>query len=197
MRRLYAAAWAAALTALAGGCASGPLLDNPALVSPQPGAAVDNPVYVPLGQWSYGAVFEKVLDTVSEYFEVSYANRYSGEIYTFPTIAPGYEQWWKPGSPDPYQRLLATLQTIRYRAAVLIQPANDGGFFVQVTIFREEEDLSRPSRSTAGAAAFRSDNTVERQFEVIDPSVLDANWIPLGRETALEQVILQRLKKCM
>jgi hypothetical protein len=194
MRRLYAAAWAAALTALAGGCASGPLLDNPAFV---PGAPVDNPVYVPLGQWSYGTVFEKVLDTVSEYFEVSYANRYSGEIYTFPTIAPGYEQWWKPGSPDPYQRLLATLQTIRYRAAVLIQPANDGGFFVQVTIFREEEDLSRPMRSTAGAAAFRSDNTVERQFEVIDPSVLDVNWIPLGRETALEQVILQRLKKCM
>jgi len=199
MRRLYAAAWAAALTAIAGGCASGPLADNPALVTPGAGPAigVDNPVYIPLGPPSYGLVFEKVLDIVSEYFEVSYANRYDGRIETFPLIAPGYEQIWKPGSPDYYERLLATFQTMRYRAVILIQPADDGGFFVQVTIFREEEDLERPTQSTAGAAAFRSAPTVERQYEVIDASVLDANWIPRGRETSLEQEILQRLKKCM
>lgn len=186
-----------ALAALAGGCASGPLQDNPVFVRPTSEVVIENPIYVPLGPPSYGAVFEKVLDVVDDYFEVSYANRYDGRIETFPVIAPGFEQFWKPGSPDCYQRLLATLQTIRYRAAVLIQPADDGGFFVQVTVFREEEDLSRPTRSTAGAAAFRSDNTVDRQYEVIDPSVLDANWIPLGRETALEQLILERLKKCM
>jgi hypothetical protein len=196
MGRLYAAAWAAALTALAGGCASGPLADNPVMVRPGT-PAVDNPVYIPLGPPSYGVVFEKVLDIVSEYFEVSYANRYDGRIETFPIIAPGYEQIWKPGSPDAYQRLLATFQTIRYRAVVLIQPADDGGFFVQVTIFREEEDLSQPSQSTAGAAAFRGASTVERQYEVIDASVLESNWIPMGRETALEQEILERLRKCM
>jgi hypothetical protein len=196
MRRLYAAAWAAALTAMAGGCASGPLADNPSVVNPRV-APVDNPIYIPLGPPSYGVVFEKVLDIISEYFEVSYANRYDGRIETFPLIAPGFEQLWKPGSPDAYQRLLALMQTIRYRAVILIQPADDGGFFVQVTIFREEEDLAQPTQATAGAAAFRSDNTVERQYEVIDPRVLDANWIPMGRETALEQEILQRLKKCM
>ena len=49
----------------------------------------------------------------------------------------------------------------------------------------------------AGAASFRSDNTVERQFEVIDPTVFEANWIPIGRDLKLEQVLLCRLKKCM
>src|SRR5437868_1913898 len=72
-------------------------------------------------------------------------------------------------------------------------PADDGGFFVDVKVYKELEDLARPIRSTAGAAAFRSDNTVERQFEVIDPTVIDSQWIPIGRDVRLEQVILKRL----
>jgi hypothetical protein len=172
-------------------------VDNPAFFRPDPNLHCENPVYVPLGPPAYGSVFEKVLDVVSDYFEVAYANRYDGSILTYPLIAPGFERPWKPGSPDSYERLLATWQTIRYRAAVSIQPADDGGFFVQVTVFRELEDLPRPVRQTAGAASFRSDNTVERQFEVVDPSVQDSNWIPLGREPHLEQAILQRIKKCM
>ena len=62
---------------------------------------------------------------------------------------------------------------------------------------KELEDLARPSRATAGAAVFRGDLTVERQFEVIEPAVLENGWIPLGRDTALEQAILQQIKKCM
>jgi len=101
------------------------------------------------------------------------------------------------GTPSLYQRTEATLQTMRRRGNVLIQPAEDGGFFIDVTVFKELEDLPRPIRSTSGAASFRSDNTIERQFEVIDPTVIETNWIPKGRDTCLEQIILQRLKKCM
>jgi hypothetical protein len=187
----------AAGAALIVGCMTKPLLENPAFIRPDPGVTVENPVWLPPGPQAYGTVFEKVLDVIDDYFEIAYANRYDGRIETFPRIAPGFEQLWKPGSPDAYQRLQATLQTIRHRCTVLIQPAPDGGFFVQVTIFKELEDLPRPIRSTAGAAAFRSDNTVERQFEVIDPGVYEANWIPQGHDAELEQLILQRLKKCM
>jgi hypothetical protein len=196
MRRILWAAWLAMLAATAG-CMSGPMVDNPVLVRPQAGAVEANPLYVPLGPISYGTVFEKVLDVLDDYFEISYANRYDGRIEAFARIAPGLEQFWREGSPDWYERLLATCQTIRHRAAVLIQPADDGGFFVQVTVFKELEDLPKPNRATAGIAAFRSDNTVERQFEVVDPTVFESNWIPAGRDTALEQAILQKLKKCM
>jgi hypothetical protein len=186
-------------TAFLCGCATGPLLDNPALVRPDPSVVVENPLYIPLGPTTtaYNTVFEKVLDIVDDYFEVSYTNRYSGQIETFPRIAPGLEQLWKPGSPDGYQRLEATLQTIRHRASVLIQPAENGGYFVQVNVFKELEDLPRPTRATAGSASFREQFTVERQFEVIDPTVFESSWIPLGHNAPLEQLILQRLKGCM
>lgn len=197
MGRARRAGWLALAAVLTQGCATGPLLDNPALVGPGPGTCVENPLYVPLGPQSYGAVFEKVLDVLDDYFEISYANRYDGRIITFPRIAPGLEQLWKPGDPDFDQRLEATLQTLRHRAEVLIQAADDGGFFVRVTVYKELEDLPKPVRSTAGAASFRSDNTVEREFEVIDPTIFESNWIPLGRDVPLEQAVLQRLKGCM
>jgi hypothetical protein len=197
MRRTLWSAWTAAVLALAGGCASGPFLDNPMLVPVDPNVTVENPVYVPGGPTAYHAVFERIFDVVGDYFEVAFSSRWDGRIETFPRIAPGYEQWWKPGSPDPEQRLLATLQTIRHRAIVQIEPANDGGFFVKVQVFKELEDLPRPVRATAGSASFRSDNTVERQFEVIDPTVFESQWIPLGEDVKFEQLILQRIKKCM
>jgi hypothetical protein len=197
MSRIMVTACLAVIPALAVGCMIGPIQDNPSFIRSDPAVTVENPVWMPSGPAAYGAVFEKVIDIVDDYFEIAYANRYDGHIETFPRISPGFEQFWKPGSPDAYQRLEATLQTIRHRAAVLIQPADDGGFFVQVTVYKELEDLPRPIRATAGAAAFRSDNTVERQFEVIDPTVFESNWIPLGRDTELEQLILQRLKKCL
>lgn len=180
-----------------GGCATGPLVDNPLLLRPKAEGAVENPVYVPLGPASYGMVFEKVLDVVGDYFEISYSNRYDGQIRTFPRVAPGFERFWKPGDPDFYQRLEATLQTIRHRAEISIDAAQDGGFFVSVVVYKELEDLARPIRSTAGAASFRSDNTVERQFEVIDPTVFESNWVPFGRDPLLERCILEKLKQCM
>jgi hypothetical protein len=197
MRRTVAAAWLAAAMALASGCATGPLLDNPLLVRPDPAAVVENPVFIPLGPPSYGIVYERVIDVIDDYFEISYTNRYDGTIRTFPRISPGLGQPWKPGPPDCYQRLEATLQTMRRRSDVLIQPADDGGFFVHVTVYRELEDLPRPTRAGAGAATFRSVTDVDRQYEVIDPTVFESKWIPVGRDAALEQVILERLKKCL
>jgi hypothetical protein len=197
MRQSLWTAWTGAVLMLVGGCASGPLLDNPGLIFPDPAITVENPVFVPQGPTSYNAVFEKVIDVVAGYFEIADYNRYDGRIETFPRIAPGLEQPWKPGDPDFDQRLYETLQTVRHRAVVLIQPAENGGFFIHVTVYKELEDLPRPVRSTAGGAVFRSDPTVERQFEVIDIARPEGGWIPIGRDAPLEQVLLQRLKKCL
>ncbi len=197
MRQSLWVLWTGAVLVLGAGCATGPLLDNPGVLTPGTAAPVENPVYVPLGPPSYGQVFEKAIDVISDYFEIAEYNRYDGRIETFPRIAPGLEQPWKPGDPDFAQRLYATLQTVRHRCTVLIQPAEHGGFFISVTIFKELEDMPRPIRSTAGAAIFRSEPTVERQYEVIDLTRFEPSWIPIGRDVKLEQVILQRLKSCM
>ena len=49
-------------------------------------------------------------------------------------------------------------------------------------------DLARASK--VGVATIR-------RVEVIDAAAFESNWIPKGRDTVLEQLILQRLKKCM
>jgi hypothetical protein len=200
MRRALAICVAGAIAAVSCGCATGPLLENPALIRGGNGCvnlAADNPVYIPLGPNAYASVFEKVLDAVGDTFEIAYANRYDGRIESFPRVAPGYERIFMPGSPDYRERLLATLQSVRHRCQVLIQPADDGGFFVDVKVLKELEDVGRPVKATAGDAAFRSDNTVDRQFEVIDPIVVESNWIPIGRDTGMEQCILEKVRKCL
>jgi hypothetical protein len=176
-----------------------PLQDNPMPVKPTvPDDCVENPVYVPGGPPAYGKLFENILDILSEYqFDVAYMDRYDGRIETLPKSAPGFERSLIPGNPGLEDRWLATLQSIRQRVIVLIQVANNGGFFVEVKVFKELEDLPNPTHASAGAAAFRSDNTVERQYAVIDATIFQSSWIPIGRNVPLEQAILQEIKHSM
>lgn len=175
---------------------SGPLLNNPSPVAVVDGPECENPVFLPVdGPQGYGIVFESTLDVVDDYFEIAYSNRYDGRIETFPRTAPGVGQPWKLGSPDIHERWLATLQSIRHRATVLIQAANDGGFFVDVKVYKELEDLAQPSSVVGNPAVFRSDPTVARQYAVVDSTTPSGNWIPLGRDIAMEQEILSKIIK--
>jgi hypothetical protein len=186
---------AAGLAVFLGGCASGPLQENPLTVRVANAGPHENPLYIPQGPMAYARVFEKVLDILSEYFEIAYQNRYDGRIETAPKIAPGIEQPWKPGSPDFGQRLYAFFQTIRHRAIVTITTANDGGYFIQVQVLKELEDLPAPTRQTAGESTFRLESTIQRQYEIVDLDLYESNWIPIGHDVKLEQVILERLSR--
>src|SRR5262245_43393980 len=138
----------AGLTLLLGGCVSGPMVENPVPLLAVPPGAASSPVFLPQSVLGYPRVFEKCLDVIGDYFEIDPCgtNRYAGVIRTLPRIAPGIEQPWKPGSPSLYQRLLAFKQTIRHRAVVEIATGRDGGYFVDVKVFNELEDLPQPSR---------------------------------------------------
>jgi hypothetical protein len=196
MRRLLRTAGALLLALAAAGCAVGPLLENPLLVRTAKVVPLENPVYVPQGPLAYARLFDKCIDVVDDYFEIAYASRYDGRIETFPAVAPGIEQPWKPGSPDFYQRLYAFCQSVRHRAIVLITLADDGGYFIDVKVLKELEDLPQPVRSTAGAATFRLQPTIQREFEIIEPTFYQAGWIPIGRDLKLEQVLLERIAQC-
>lgn len=198
MRRLVIAAGSAALSSWFVGCATPPLVEQPGYVRPDRNAEAANPILVTpgsAGPEAYAAVFEHTLDILDDYFEIAYANRYDGRIETIPRIAPGLEQFWRPGSPNLSERVLMTLQSYRHRCFVLIEPASQGGYLVNVTVYRELEDLPRPSRANT-SAVFRNEPSVERQFEVVDPSVISQVWIPKGRDVPLEQELLRRIQKC-
>jgi hypothetical protein len=176
-------------------------VDNPALVRPA-AEEVENPVLVSPGvptAGSYREVFEKCLDVLDDDFEIRSANPADGRIITHPRIAPGYEQFWKGGNPDPRERLLATFQTIRQTAVVEIRVGERGGYLVGVVVERELEDLPRPSRQRAGGAVFQEAPTVDRQLDVVGaaPAAPTAtNWFRIGRDCAAEQRILRRIREC-
>lgn len=157
-----------------------------------------NPVYIPLGKELYGKVFENSLQVLCDYdYVIDDANRYAGTIETKPRSSPGVGLFLKPGSPDLYERLLSTSQSYRTRATIKIHPAEQGGYFIEVIVRKELEDLPSPSKSTIGAAIFRIDTNINRDFEVVDPSLADKGWIGKGRDSAIEQEIIRRLKKLM
>lgn len=195
MRRQGRSCWIVAFAgAIAlGGCVSTMPSDTSDIIDESPIGA-SNPGVIQLSAADYATVFETCIDVIDDYFEIALANRYDGRIRTFPRVAPGLEQLWRPGSPDSIERLQCTLQSLAYSCDIMIQPGETGGYLIFVTVNRFLEDLNRPIRATAGAAAFRSDNTVDRRFEVIDPSRPESGWIPKGREAYLERSILRRIE---
>lgn len=192
--------WAACLLAAgAAGCMTAPPVDNPLLVRAEP-AGIENPILVSPGlptPEAYREVFEKTIDVLDDYFELLPPDPYDGRIVTRPRIAPGYEQFWKPGNPDSRGRLLATLQTIRQTAVAEIRSGERGGYLVYVVVERELEDLPRPSQSRVGNAVFQDAPTVDRQLEVVGgETTADHAWFKVGRDYALEQLILHRIRNC-
>ena len=175
-------------------------MENPVYIaSNYEQGGVENPVIVmpgDAGPMSYADVFEKVLSVLDDSFRIAYMNRYDGRIITHPITAAGIVQLWKPGSPDLRERLLATAQSMRYRAEVLIETAPAGGYQIHVVVYKELEDVPVPIGQYQNPAAFRGGSTVDRQFEVISPELQTRAWIPRGREYSLEQAILQKLRTC-
>jgi hypothetical protein len=145
------------------------------------------------GPEAYARLFESVLDVLDDDFDIVIASRYDGRIETGARVAPGFEQPLKPGSPNLYERLLATCQTYRHRCIVLIQPA-EGGYVINVTVLKSLEDLANPTREQSGASAFRTDVNIDRESEIVNPIVTSAEWIPKGRDIDYEQKILRKIR---
>jgi hypothetical protein len=199
------------LVAFAAGCAQSPLLDNPSIVpadGPNGVAAgnCENPILLYPGQdgggIAYAETFDRVLDVIDDYFRIQSSNRYDGRIICEPTIAAGYEQPWKNGTPDARERLLVTNQSYRHRCEIKIREAEPAGYFVQVIVLKELKDQLVPSSPNSNLPIFGDAGTVDRDFfVVVDPSATSpvANrgqrWIPKGRDVALEQMILRKLQR--
>ena len=201
MRRTLWTVWTGVVLALAAGCASGPLLDNPLSVGSEPPPECEaNPMYLPLGPTpeSYRKVLDSAISALQDFgFQILVVNSFEGRIESAPRIAPGIFRFLRPGNSAFYDRLLETAQTYRHRAVILIHPADNGGYWVRVTVYKELEDLPRPVRATMGAANFRTNNDVERPYEVIDPTLLEASWIPRGEDVDIEQQLLARIRNCL
>lgn len=179
---------AAGLVALAGlgqaGCATSGLR-----------AVTPNPLVVPSSDFE--TTWNTAVEVVDEYFDIASENRLSRKIVTQPKIGATLVEPWYGDSVGFEQRLESTLQTIRRFAIVQVDPAPGGGYAVRVEVYKELEDLAKPDRQAGGRASFSNDFPVNRTREIVGPVPVPLQWIPRGRDTPLEQAILDRIRKAL
>jgi len=116
-----------------------------------------------------------------------------GRLDTFPKVGATIFEPWLHDSANSSERIESTLQSIRRRAVVRVIPAEQG-YWVDVAVYKELEDVVQPERSTAGAATFRYDDTLTRVATAVGEQEVSEGWIPQGRDTALEQRIIAQLQ---
>lgn len=156
------------------------------IFSPQP--IISNPLLVPSPEFEM--LWKKTVAVLDKYFDIESENRLSRTIRTQPRMGATILEPWAIDSPLIGDRVEATLQTIRRRAIVKIDPAPTGGFLVRVEVRKELEDMAKPDRQAAGRAVFTNDFPVNRTREVIGPVPVSVGWIFVGRDLNLEQSIL-------
>jgi hypothetical protein len=183
---------ATALAIAPAGCATGwvPTARVTKIFAPEPVA--ENPLRVPVDDFE--AVWNKTVAEVGAYFDVAEENRLSRTIVTEPKISATMLEPWLGDTPTLGDRLEATLQTIRRRAIVKVEPAPNGGFLVKVEVHKELEDMVKPDRQMMGRAVFNNDFPVNRVRETVGPVPVPVGWIPRGRDANLEQAILSGIR---
>jgi hypothetical protein len=159
---------------------------------------LENPLVVPSGPCD--SVWDEIVDIVDDDFNITSEQRVRpagdiltvGRIDTAPTTGATLFEPWRGDAADGYERLHGTLQTVRRRAVVQVVPMGNA-FQVEVTVFKELEDLGYADYSTAGIATFRNDDSLKRIEEPVGAQPIAQGWIPLGRDVSLEQKILAKV----
>ena len=159
-------------------------------------------------------VWTKLVDVTDDYFKIHSEQRVvfasgvptEGRIETFPQTGATLLEPWRADSVGFRERLEATLQSIRRIGAVRMIP-DPNGWRIEVTVDKELEYLSRPMRATTGGASFRNDDSLYRygtplptlgqqvgdQPRPVAAPTPNLGWIPLGRDSLLEQRMLSKV----
>lgn len=161
-------------------------------------AQFENPVLFPIADRDFA--FDQVIDVVDNFFRIQREDRVrligdvetEGRIETYWEVGSTCFEPWRRDSVGVYERSESTLQSIRRRATVRVIPAVNG-YLIDVTVYKELEDLIRPERATVGAATFRYDDSLTPYTEPVGGQPYTVGWIPQGRDVALEQKIIAEL----
>lgn len=126
-------------------------------------------------------------------------DRELGEIIAGPTTAAQWFEFWRIDAPGEFNALESNLHTIRHVVTVRVPPtpeAGEDGY--RVSVQADKSRLSAPERqiTTAGAALAAFSERVPTESGFRETHREASAWIPLGRNSALEQVLLERIARC-
>lgn len=161
-----------------------------------PETFVPNPLELPPAADNF--VWSQVVDAVDDYFRITREQpvQNSNGIFLDGSLETSYRtgasllEPWRKDSTAGFERLQSTLQSIRRRAIVNVRPQG-AGYTLEVIVQKDLEDTDRTQYATESTASVRHDGTLLRKGDEYDDSPRTLGWIPLGRDTSLEQVILR------
>ncbi|MCE9524556.1 MAG: hypothetical protein K8R36_00710 [Planctomycetales bacterium] len=162
-------------------------------------SVIENPLFVPAMDREF--IWNQTVDAVDDYFRIEREERVrliggvltEGRIDTHPTTGSTLFEPWRNDSTPGYEKLHATLQSIRRRGTVRVIPT-EGGYLLDVHVLKELEDLDKPEHATAGGATLRHDGSLVRQEGAASRYSVTLGWTPIGRDMTLEQQILADLQ---
>lgn len=145
-------------------------------------------------------LWAQIHDELDNYFKVRREERVRvvkntltpGWIETFPVTGASVLEPWRRDASSAHERWLGTFQSIRRWARVTVVPQGND-LQIEVQVYKELEDLERPTETSAGGLTLRHDDSPEQEQ---DPSWYEPTkygWIPLGRDAELERKILSNI----
>ena len=158
-----------------------------------------NPIYVPMVDREMA--MDQISDELDDYFRIKREERLrqvdsvltEGWIETHPKIGATLLEPWKRDSTTGFERLHATLQTVRRFAKVRVIPTGDS-YAVDVKVYKELEDRAAPERGTVSGRNIRYSNTLDNDRLELFSAPPNKGWIPMGRDFSLEQKIVRNLQ---
>ena len=163
---------------IAGGCAAMPAM---APVRPTPTVV---PGTITETTW------EQTVNALhSFHFSIEKENRLAGTIQTGYLPGAGLLEPWHYDSVTLGDRIESSLQPIRRRALVTLTQINTG-VQVNVEVIKERENPSGPTRHSSGVATYPGGQPLQRDLNVVIGGSTPPGWIALGRDAALERVLL-------
>lgn len=158
-----------------------------------PIAELDDGLVIPIEDRD--VVWEKTVDVLHAYqFEIARENRLDGVIETHYKVGASLIEPWHRDSIGFRERLESTLQSIRRKVCITITPV-DGGQFVTLEVMKELEDVDGIAANSPGAATFHEYQPFRRDLAAVVGQTAPSGWILQGRDTALEQSLLDRLSR--
>ncbi|MDK1030536.1 MAG: hypothetical protein QGD94_00855 [Planctomycetia bacterium] len=159
----------------------------------QPAKAILNPM--PVGEKSVKEVESVATDVMLDLgFEVERPRRSVGRVDALPLVSASIFEFWRRDTVGLKERMASTIHTIRRRAQILVSPDN-GGVKVFVQVKKERKTAAGREVLTVSDtySLYRRDKSgLTRDEKRGDAGV---EWEDLGRDEALEQIILRRIRR--
>ena len=157
-----------------------------------------NPVFVPVPDPEL--LHNALVDVVDDHFRIASEERVRvvdntltmGVIESWAEISSTIAEPWRSDTVSFYDKLESTFQTYRRKAQVFMVPTQ-GGFNVEIRVFKELEDVPKPQNATAGSAMLRNEVTQINVRIPVTQQVTVTGWIPQGRDANLEQKMINQL----